>query len=360
MVTLTDIARAAGVSTMTVSNALRGRANVSEATRARTVATAEALDYRTNMAARALSSGRSNIIEFIVQDLDYPFYGKLANAVSRAADRRGMQTLVRQSLYSAESEKSAVDVTNSVFCDGLILATPQISADEARRLAKHKPIVLIDDCSAAPQLSTVNTPNREGSRQAVAHLLASGVRRLLMLGADGNMAQSAPMPSPTSPMALASLPETVGGLRTLGAMEAVREAGLGDVQVMFHPIDWTYDQARRAMIELFDAGTTFDGVFAMSDVVALGAIRGLADVGLSVPGNVKVAGFDGTTFGEVSVPSLTTVDIDMEAMADIIVSRLMAQIETSHTGAGSGNSLNVSASTTDVAPFRLTIRESTR
>lgn len=325
MVTLMDVARAAGVSKMTVSNALRGKSNVSEATRARIIRTAQRLNYRTNLAARALSSGRNDIIEFIVQDLDSPFYSELAKEVSRAADRQGMQTLIRQTLYSAETEKSALSTSNSLFCDALVLATPKISGDEAQRLAEQRPIVLIDDCAEHPQLPTVNTPNYEGAYQAVTHLLDRGARRPALFGAH-----------PTTPRG--DLPRTVGGLRTAGALQAMRDAGLDPNDAILVPFDWTYDNARRAVHELVggsgaNAGEDaapdeppFDAVFGMSDVAALGAIRGLADLGLRVPRDVKVIGFDGTTYGSIATPSLSTIDIDMPAMANLIVDRVMGQL----------------------------------
>ncbi|KAA8818571.1 hypothetical protein CSQ85_08750 [Bifidobacterium rousetti] len=383
MVTLLDIAHAAGVSKMTVSNALRGKSNVSEAVRERIIRTANELNYQTNLAARALSSGRNNIIEFIVQDLDSPFYGELAKEVSRAADRHGMQTLIRQSLYSAENEKSAMTPANSLFCDGLILATPKLDDAEAQRLAQQRPLILIDACAPHPQASTVNTPNYEGARQAVAHLLSTGVRRPLILGAgadatsmiaddgDGRKGDAAGRgDSPDN-----GTPRTVGGLRLAGAMRAVRDAGAPIDAPLCAPVEWTYDQARQAIHDLIDAGERFDGVFGMSDVVALGAIRGLADRGLKVPEDVKVIGFDGTTYGAIATPSLSTIDIDMPAMAETIVDRLMEQLERRGTGrqsAGGAYDVNAPASspsgdapnaddpiTVDTAPFTLRVREST-
>ena len=366
MVTLLDIAHAAGVSKMTVSNALRGKSNVSEAVRERIIRTANELNYQTNLAARALSSGRNNIIEFIVQDLDSPFYGELAKEVSRAADRHGMQTLIRQSLYSVENEKSAMTPANSLFCDGLILATPKLDDAEAQRLAQQRPLILIDACAPHPQASTVNTPNYEGARQAVAHLLSTGVRRPLILGAGAAGRGGSPDNG---------TPRTVGGLRLAGALRAIRDADAPIDAPLCAPVEWTYDQARQAIHALIDAGERFDGVFGMSDVVALGAIRGLADRGLKVPEDVKVIGFDGTTYGAIATPSLSTIDIDMPAMAETIVDRLMEQLERRGTGrqsAGGAYDVNAPTSspsgdarnagdpfTVDTAPFTLRVREST-
>lgn len=340
MATLMDIAREAGVSKMTVSNALRGKSNVSETTRRRIFETAHRLNYRTNLAARALSSGRNGIIQLIVQDLDSPFYSRLAKELSLACERSGAQMLIRQSLYSEETEKNALRGNHDLFCDGLILATPRISAIEAKKLAQHRPLLLIDDGAKQPVVPTMNTPNRDGAHKAMTHLIERGVRSPLLLGAP---------------------PEYLSGndcgnnsyyQRFLGAFDALSKAGIGLAPYQCVPTDWTFADARKAVHHVLANGIHFDGIFGMSDSVALGAIRGLADTHISVPQQVKVTGFDGATIGAITTPSLTTVEIDMAAMASTIIERISAKL----SAAEDEDSSDI---TIDTAPFHLRIREST-
>lgn len=349
MATLLDVAQAAGVSKMTVSNALRGKSNVGAATRQRILRIAEEIGYQTNLAARALSSGRNGILELIVQDMDTPFYGRLAKEISRASASRGMQLLVRQTLYSAASEKSALQLNNSLFCDALILATPKIRADEALQLAQSRPLMLIDDCSRTPPVSTVNTPNFEGAYQAVSHLLRQGARNIILLGAQP---QSLTM----------HRTDSVNGLRISGADRAMRDAGLHLTAEQCIPLDWTLDDARKSMHSPAFSRLSCDAIFAMSDTVAMGAVRGLADRGLRVPDDVKVIGFDGATVSPIATPSLSTIEIDMASMARTIIDRLMAMLGdvAGDPPATRPDSARSTEPTVDVAPFTLRARESTQ
>lgn len=342
MATLLDIAKAAGVSKMTVSNALRGKANVSETTRRKIIQTAKALNYQTNLAARALSSGRNGIIELIVQDLDSPFYGKLSKELSLAAERVGMQMLTCQALYSAENEKEALGGIRNLFCDGLVLATPRINAAEAQRLAQHRPLVLIDADLDGQSIPMVNTPNYEGVYQATRHLIEQGVRRPLLLGACPEYL-SGHMPAGGNSAYLH---------RFQGAYDALQRSQLDLEPEQCVALDWTFENARSAIHDQVRHHQRFDGIIAMSDTVALGVIRGLFDLGVSVPDDVKVVGFDGSTMSAFSTPSLTTVEIDMVGMTEQIMNILLARFD------GDTASDDNESHTAATAPFTLRIRES--
>lgn len=340
--TIQDVAEAAGVSKMTVSNVVNGKPNVGAATRRRVLETIEKLDYRPNVAASALSSGRNGFVEIIVQDLDSPFYGRLTRAMSGRIDAAGMHAIVRQTLYSEESERRILGQTPRLFCDALVLVTHGMSLDEARNLARGRVMVLVDELSDQDEFCTVNTPNHDGAKAAMAHLLEAGVRRPFILGAGrdqidrGNGEQWA---------------DLVGSTRLAGVREALAEHGMTLTEAMCIPMDWTYENAQTAARRLATEHPECDGIFAMADTVAFGAIRGLADAGVRVPENVRVAGFDGATIGRFTTPSLTTVDVDMDAMADIIVRRLREQLDTDGPRP---------AATHDIAPFTLRVAESTR
>lgn len=344
MTTIQDVAAAAGVSKMTVSNVINNKPNVGAATRVRVRAAIEQLNYRPNIAASALSSGRNGFVEIVVQDIDSPFYSRLSRALTESIDAAGMQAIVQQALYSEESERRILEQSSRMFCDAIVLVTHGISLADARRLADGRAIVLIDELSDQQEFCTVNTPNYEGAKAAMSHLLDRGVRHPFVLGAgreqivheDGNRKG-----------------DLVGRKRLQGVRDALQEHGIALTDGMGVTIDWTYENARRAAAELRRAHPECDGIFAMSDTVAIGAIRGLADIGVRVPDDVRVTGFDGATIGQFLTPSLTTVDVDMNAMADVIVKRLQAQLDADSTQ-------SPAPVTHDIAPFTLRERDSTR
>ena len=341
MTTIQDVADAAGVSKMTVSNVINNKPNVSNVTRQRVLDAIDDLDYRLNLAASALSSGHNGFVEVVVQDFNSPFYALLARMLSKQIDGIGMQAIVRQALYSADSERRILGQSNRMFCDALVLVTRGISLDEARLLSRGRVLILVDELSEQQEFCTVNTPSYEGARAAMAHLLDCGSRHAYILGSGRDRIGRQPG---------SRNPDRVGQLRLEGARDALRSRGMEFTDKMCVSTEWTFENARSAVHDLIADHPECDGIFAMSDATALGAIRGLADMGRRVPEDVRVIGFDGVSIGRFTTPSLSTIDVDMTAMADLIVLRVQTML------AGAGTPVPIAH---DVAPFTLRVREST-
>ena len=178
--TLRDVAKAAGVSPMTASNALHGKPGVKDSTRAKVLAVAEKLDYRINLTASMLKSGRSNIIHIIVNEFDSPFYSKLVESLVTETTARGLTPFVEQTRYSPDAAKHAL--ANNPFSgqlfDGEIIHASGLNAGVPLSAINHgRPLVLIDACEETPTFDTVNFPNEDGARAAVQHLIECGCHR---------------------------------------------------------------------------------------------------------------------------------------------------------------------------------------
>lgn len=185
--TLRDVAKAAGVSPMTASNALHGKPGVKDSTRAKVLAVAEKLDYRINLTASMLKSGRSNIIHIIVNEFDSPFYSKLVESLVTETTERGLTPFVEQTRYSPDAAKHAL--ANNPFSgqlfDGEIIHASGLNAGVPLSAINHgRPLVLIDACEETPTFDTVNFPNEDGARAAVQHLIECGCHRIAIVG-DG-------------------------------------------------------------------------------------------------------------------------------------------------------------------------------
>ena len=159
--TLRDVAKAAGVSPMTASNALHGKPGVKDSTRAKVLAVAEKLDYRINLTASMLKSGRSNIIHIIVNEFDSPFYSKLVESLVTETTERGLTPFVEQTRYSPDAAKHAL--ANNPFSgqlfDGEIIHASGLNAGVPLSAINHgRPLVLIDACEETPTFDTVNFP----------------------------------------------------------------------------------------------------------------------------------------------------------------------------------------------------------
>ncbi|WP_164514716.1 LacI family DNA-binding transcriptional regulator [Bifidobacterium goeldii] len=320
-VTLKDVAKKAGVSPATVSYALRGGQYVSPATMKKVMKAAKALGYTTNMSARSLRYGKTKIIEVVVHELDIPYYySKLAATAVPAINREGYQALVLQTGLDAGNVKEAVDGISNQICDGVILNATGIDANEIKRLSMNRPTVLLDDCTPEPVLDTVMTPNREGARIATRHLIEQGCRSVAAVGIGY-----------VSPTAIGVQVGT-SKERFEGVREALAENGMGLTERQCLACDWLVEPGREIAHQLADVGMPFDGLFCASDSLAFGLIRGFADRGIRVPDDVLITGFDGISLGEYTVPSISTVRIDMKDLVDKAIRLLLDRIDGIYDG----------------------------
>ena len=315
MATMSDVAKAAGVSRATASYALRGDPRIAAATADKVRAAADRLRYTANLSAKSLRSGRSGVIGVAIFELDKPYPSEMSAAISREAARHGLETIVQQTANSKEREISILRKVTSQLCDGTIFSPGNVSGEELAALYGGKPLILLDDISDEPLFDCVFTACEDGAEAAIRHLHSIGCRRVGVIGVDYR--------------ALLEDREstTVSGRRLAGALKAFDALGVEvDEHDFIHTL-WEVDDARRCAHRLVDAGMPFDGLFCMTDTVALGMIRGFADRGVRVPQDVSIIGFDGINEGDYCVPSLTTISTDLDDLANKAVSLLLLRLD---------------------------------
>lgn len=356
MVTLRDVATRAGVSPSTVSYVLRGDARFQPDTVARVRRAAEELGYAANLSARILKAGRNGVIGVAVYGLSICQPMRLAAALTREAGERGLNTIVQQTVNSREGELRSLEQVTSQFCDGLIFSPSSVSPAEIKAHVGTKPMVWCEDFAAEPLFDAVVTPSFEGAQVAVRHLLGVGCRRIAVLGA--NPPKSGHADSGNTAFC---------DRRLAGCGSALAEAGFPLPSDSIIPCPWDYEAARLAAIRLADAGlaggsdAAIDGLFCMTDVVAMGAVRGFADRGVRVPEDVAIIGFDGIAETAYTVPSISTIAIDYDDYARKALDLLIERIDHPAAAGGEGESDSVEhdAPRRLVADFSLMQREST-
>ncbi|MBT2568842.1 LacI family DNA-binding transcriptional regulator [Arthrobacter sp. ISL-85] len=309
MATIQDVARAAGVSPMTVSNVINDHPHVKSSTRAKVVKAMEELDYRVNHAARNLRAGRTFTIGLAVPEFDRPFWGHFATRVIEEAAAYNLRVLVEQTGRSKENEINALALSRNRMYDGLILSTVGLSAGDANMLRVDYPVVILGERIFSGPVDHVAMDNVDGAKAATAHLIERGCRRIAaVMGPMG-----------TDPDA--------SSLRYAGYLQALETAAIGSDSSLHVTInEFTLKGGREAVDRLLHAGTHFDGLFCATDTVALGALRALHEAKLRVPEDVKVIGFDNLEEGEYSIPALSTVDPDSTDMARTAVKLLVQRI----------------------------------
>lgn len=299
-VTMSDVARAAGVSAMTVSNVLTGRKRVGEETRRRVLTAVDELGYELNLTARHLRAGRTDTIALVVPSFDRPYFGELAARIARRLDASGRHLVVEQSGASRERELEALSLARLHLYDGVLLSVVGMTRDDVERVRTTVPVVLLGEQEMPRRYDHVRMDNVEGARLATAHLLATGSRRVAVVGG---------LPPDADP--------GMSGSRTLGWEIAHRDAGV-PIDDALVPRTGAGDPAdgREAVRRLLRDQVAFDGILALTDTLATGVLTGLAEAGLRVPDDVQVIGFDNLDASEFLVPPLSTVDPGHEVMID--------------------------------------------
>ncbi|MEN2742647.1 LacI family DNA-binding transcriptional regulator [Microbacterium sp. X-17] len=331
MVTIRDIAKAAGVSPMTVSNVLNSRPHVKETTRARVLKTIEDLDYRVNVAARNLRTGRTHTIGLAVPEVDRPYFGQLAAAVIEHGLRYDLHVVIEQTGRSRENELGALTLSRLRMYDGLILSAVGLEESDVDQLRVDFPVVILGERIFQGPVDHVAMSNVEGAHAAVSHLIERGCRRIVAL--HGVLTDHT----------------DVSSLRHAGYLRALAENNLpADPELTLTLEDFSPESASDAIRAAVQRGLQFDAIFCVTDYVALGALRGLADSGLSVPHDVKVIGFDDVESSRFLTPSLSSVNPSHHVMAGKAVDLLVARIDGE-----TGDPVEF------VSPFEVMAREST-
>jgi DNA-binding LacI/PurR family transcriptional regulator len=308
--TVHDVAKAAGVSPMTVSNVINGRPNVRKVTREKVLAAMAKLDYRVNVAARNLRKGRTGTIGLAVPEVNRPYYGQLGAAIIAVAETYELRVSIEQTGASRENELDALSLSRNRLYDGLILATVGMGEADVERLKVDYPVVILGERIFDGPVDHVAMPNVDGARAATRHLIDCGCRRIAILcgavGADVN----------------------VSTLRLAGYRLALQSAGLSfDPDLVRNSEELSMRAGAACAREMVASGLDFDGVFCVTDTVAMGLLRGLADMRVRIPDQVKVIGFDNVEEGEFLVPALSTIDPDHDMMARRAVELLVKRIE---------------------------------
>lgn len=331
MVTMSDVAREAGVSMMTVSNVLNERRRVGEPTRARVLAAVESLGYEVNLTARHLRAGRTDTVALIVPSF-HDYFGEVADKIAPLVEADGRHLVLERTSASPEQEMESLSAARLQLYDGVLLSVAGLDRDQLDRVRTAKPIVLLGERDAPEQFDHVRLANEDGARMATAHMIERGSRHILALGCSLDSEHM------------------MTSDRRVGWERAFIDAGLPVDERYVVPIaNYSSQDARTALLDVIASGLPFDGVFAVTDVIALGAISALAERGLRVPEDVQLAGFDNLDVSSFVPPGITSVDPNHQLVAERAVGLLSRRMEGD---AGPAEHI--------VAPVHLVVRGSTR
>lgn len=313
---LREVAQLAGVSVKTASNVLGGYAKVTREKTDLVNKAAKELGYRPNLGARSLRGGRTDLIGLAVPNLRIPYFAEIAHSVIQAATMYKWTILIDQTDGVIEREKEVISGIRPHLIDGLIYSPIQLSGEVLEYAAEDLPIVLIGENGQQKKFDYVTIDNVRAAKDATNHLINVLKRKkIAVIGKDANPNRH------------------TGRIRIQGYKEALKENKISiDNHLIVSVNDFTHLEGYLAAKSLIANGKKFDALFCFNDLMAVGAMKLLSEVGLRVPEDVAVIGFDDTDEGNFHTPSITSVSPDKDTIAKIAVTLLYDRIDGNYTG----------------------------
>ena len=305
-----DVARAAGVSQSAVSRCFASGASIAPATRERILKVATEMGYRPNALAQGLISGRTNMVAVLISTLTNLFYPEVLAELSRQLTERDMRVL----LFSLNAESDVDAILDQVWrhsVDGVIsaarLSDEQVKAFAGRRI----PLVLYNRPAPGGSAASVSCDSAAGERHLVDHLLAAGHRRFGVVAGPSD--------------------SYVGEERRAAALGRLAEHGIENVSIVRG--DFSYASGQMALHELAQGrGGVPEAVICVNDLMGIGAIDAArADLGLSIPGDISIVGFDGSDPAGWASYELTSIRQPVRRMTQAAVAMLAERIEDEDT-----------------------------
>ncbi|HSX61820.1 MAG TPA: LacI family DNA-binding transcriptional regulator [Tahibacter sp.] len=312
-VTIKDVARRAGVSVASVSRALNGHESVTPETRQRILGIARELRYMPHGAARSLITRRTQTIGAVLPDLYGEFFSELIRGMDLAARRGGLHLLVSSSHGSADETAHALRALQGRV-DGLLVMSPHA---DAGLLADNLPALvptMLMNTRVDGDYASLNVDNYAGAYAMVGHLVARGFRRIALVAGPAQNFDAEE--------------------RRRGYEQALRDL-LPDAVPFVVDGDFTEAAGDRAARAIRESAPDVDAIFAANDAMAVGCLFALNELGLRVPRDVALVGFDDIPMARYTTPPLTTVRVRIADLGERAMARLIARIEQpDHADAG--------------------------
>ena len=290
-VTIHDIARELNVTPSTVSRALNGHTAISTSTKEAVHKVAKKLNYHHNRLASSLRSGKSKIIGVIIPSAEINFFGSVVHGVEKVASDNDYNVLIYQSNELADIEKKGVATFLRSRVDGVLASiTKETTTLEHFEEIKRRgvPLVLFDRVNDDLSVPSVVVDDFKGAFNATKHLIEQGCKRIAHIAGPQHV--------------------SIFHERLKGYKKALETSGITLKQEWIINGELTIESGYKCMAQLLDVKDEIDGVFAVEDFTALGAMKALKEAGKKVPHEVALIGFANEAFGEYITPSLSTVD----------------------------------------------------
>ena len=287
MLTISQVAEIAGVSVATISRVLNDSPLVTDKTKKHVRKIIEDLDYHPNVVARSLRSSRSNMMLALVPHISNPFYSEIVHGINEVAHAYDYNLMLCETTTLRSREDAFFSMLKRKIVDGIVTLDPSVSPDNLIEYGSKYPIIQCCEYLDSVDLPYVTIDNERAAFDAVSLLIATGCRRIALVNAAGTFGYAR--------------------LRGEGYQRALREKGIAVDPALMFEYRIGEDSGAEVGRRLLELKPMADGVFFVSDVVAVGAQRAFIEAGLRVPEDVAVVGFDDIDLTRICTPMLTTV-----------------------------------------------------
>jgi len=300
-ITIQDVAKAAGVSVSTVSRVINDKDDVATDTRQHVLTVIQDLGYTSNLAARSMRSLKNNLIGLVVPDIGYPYSIEIMKGINRAIAESPFDLLVYttgdvRKIGSASHEQHYVSLLNNSITDGVIIV-----ASAASHFITNAPIVAVDPHQLNPSYPSVQGTNYLGAKEVVTYLLNLGHCRIAFICGRPEIGSA--------------------GRRLQGYRDALDDFGLEVDEQLIAPGDFTTETGYLRALELLRLENRPSAIFAANDQSALGVYQAAAELGMRIPEDLSVVGFD--NISEAQYLGLTTMDQALPEMGYVATQMLI-------------------------------------
>lgn len=296
--TIEDIARELNITASTVSRALNGHSAISEATKFAVSKTAKKLQYSHNRIASSLRIGKTKIIGVIIPSAEINFFGSVVHGIEKIANENDYNVLLYQSNEQSDYEKKGIETFLRSRVDGVLASISKETTDLShfKEIKKREvPLILFDRVNEDLKVPSVVVNDYQGSYNATQHLIDQGCSRIAHIAGQQHV--------------------SIFKQRLEGYVDAVRHNGLRVDENLIRYGSVTIQSGMECMEALMSQKP--DGVFAVEDFTALGAIQAIKAANIKIPDDIAIIGFANESFGKYITPSLSTVDQQTIRMGEL-------------------------------------------
>lgn len=305
MATLKDVARETGLTVTTVSRVLNNRGYISEETRQKVYDAMKKLNYRPNEVARSLTKKSTNTIGVIVPHIRHPYFSELISNLENEASKRGYKIILCNSQEKVNKEREYLEMCSRNRVAGIVLCSASVAVEEFD--GSNIPLITIERY-IENGTAEIECDNRQGGKLAAEHLIECGCRNLLHISGVFETA----MPADE---------------RANGFIEVCEKAGVVHTEIATNSYQYNNLEYHDLLEEAILTNRDIDGIFASSDLIAAQVLQVCAKLGIRVPEDIKLVGFDDVNISSVTTPRITTIHQPIKEIAELTMDLLVSAEE---------------------------------